>query len=297
MACKSLNFECYASLIWNLHFINEGVNYDMQRAVVVIPARFDSARFPGKPLAVLKGKPLIQRVYEQILSASLVNDILVATDDKRIFEAVVGFGGKAVMTSREHVCGTDRITEAAKDIDCDIIVNVQGDEPLIRPQMVDEVIMLMEDEKASIGTLAARIKRADEVMDPNVVKVVFNEKGYALYFSRFPIPYQAGLFFRVEGMLDADYFELDTGSIYYGRSFIEQYTLFKHIGIYAYRKSVLLDFSKLQQTRLEKIEKLEQLRALENGITIKVKETEFETIGVDTPDDLKKAEEWLNLYS
>lgn len=267
----------------------------MQRAVVVIPARFDSTRFPGKPLAVLKGKPLIQRVYEQILSASLVNDILVATDDKRIFEAVVGFGGKAVMTSREHVCGTDRITEAAKDIDCDIIVNVQGDEPLIRPQMVDEVIMLMEDEKASIGTLAARIKRADEVMDPNVVKVVFNEEGFALYFSRFPIPYQGGLFIP-QTTLDSEQYAIDTGNSYRG-SFIEQYTLFKHIGIYAYRKSVLLDFSKLPQTRLEKIEKLEQLRALENGISIKVKETEFETIGVDTPDDLKKAEEWLNLYS
>jgi 3-deoxy-manno-octulosonate cytidylyltransferase (CMP-KDO synthetase) len=193
---------------------------------------------------------------------------------------VKGFGGHAIMTSEAHQSGTDRIAEAVERLqdkgcgiqDKDIIVNVQGDEPLIHPKMVDDVIKLMDDERASIGTLVKRIEEEKEITDPNIVKVVFNDEGFALYFSRSPIPYHR----------DSD--EFRTLKLY-----------FKHIGIYAYRKDMLLKFAKMSPTRLEQTEKLEQLRALENGLKIKVKETEFETIGVDTPMDMERVERCLSI--
>ncbi len=247
----------------------------MRNAVAIIPARFNATRFPGKPLAKLKGKIIIQHVYEHVSDATLVDSVIVATDDKRIFDAVSAFGGKAVMTSTEHASGSDRIAEAAGNIECDFVVNVQGDEPFIRPEMVDEVVeLLMSDERVSISTLAKRITDTQEVVSPHVVKVVFDDEGFALYFSRSPIP-----FFR-DDWKDLDNIVLQSNDFF----------IFKHIGIYGYRKKALLDFTSMPQNKLEDIEKLEQLRALAAGMKIKVKETGFDTFGIDTVEDLKKAE-------
>jgi 3-deoxy-manno-octulosonate cytidylyltransferase (CMP-KDO synthetase) len=256
-------------------------------AIVIIPSRYASSRFPGKPLCLLSGKPMIQHVYERAKEARLVQDVFVATDNKLIYDTVEGFGGKAIMTSEARPSGTDRIAEAVVKLqgsgvkiqDADIIVNVQGDEPMIHPQMIDDVISLMDDERASIGTLAKRIEEKGEITDPNIVKVVFTAEGFALYFSRSPIPYHRD-----------EWKDLRQVTIHGSR-----FTVFKHIGIYAYRKDVLLSLSKLPSTRLEEVEKLEQLRALENGFRIKVRETEFETIGVDTPMDLERVERCLSI--
>jgi len=252
----------------------------VQKAVVIIPARYNSTRFPGKPLATLKGKTLIQNVYDQARSAHRIDSVIVATDDSRIFDAVKDFGGEVVMTSPDHACGTDRIAEVARDISCDIIVNVQGDEPFIRPEMIDDTVQLLqEDAAASISTLAVKIDSEDEIVNPNVVKVVTDDRGYALYFSRAPIPY-----FREEWK--------DLRSI---RLQPEKTVVFKHIGIYGYRKEVLLNFTAMEKKWLEDVEKLEQLRALAAGMKIKVKETVFNTFGIDTIDDLRKAEEWQSI--
>lgn len=257
-------------------------------AVIVIPARYDSTRFPGKPLALLKGKPVIQHVYENSKKAALADDIIVATDSETIFEKVLAFGGRAVMTDKNHVSGTDRVAEVAKSLDCDIIVNVQADEPLIKPEMIDDVIRLLSvksgrsdrsDVSADMGTLVRKIERAEEIIDPNIVKAVFDREGFAFYFSRAPIPYH-----RDEWR--------DLNSVQ--RSAVSG-QLYKHIGIYSYRRDVLLRLTEMEPTRLEEIEKLEQLRALENGFRIRVKETLSETIGVDTPQDLEKVEKWLSL--
>ncbi|MBI5188281.1 MAG: 3-deoxy-manno-octulosonate cytidylyltransferase [Nitrospirae bacterium] len=239
-------------------------------AIVIIPARYDSTRFPGKPLCLLKGKPVIQHVYENSKLACLADDVIVATDSETIFERVLSFGGKAVMTDKAHLSGTDRIAEVAASMDYDIIVNVQGDEPLIRPEMIDDVITLLDDKRASIGTLAKKVEDSKEITDQNVVKVVFDKDWFALYFSRAPIPFHARHASRV------------TRHCY------------KHIGIYSYRRDVLLTLAKMDPAPLEQIEKLEQLRALENGFRIKVKETFHETIGVDTPEDLERVERCLS---
>jgi 3-deoxy-manno-octulosonate cytidylyltransferase (CMP-KDO synthetase) len=249
-------------------------------AIVIIPARYDSARFPGKPLYPLKGKPVIQHVYENSRHARLADDVIVATDSETIFEQVLAFGGKAIMTDKKHPSGTDRIAEVAAAMDYDIIVNVQGDEPLIRPEMINDVITLLEDKSASMGTLVKRITEPAEIIDPNIVKVVFDAKGCALYFSRAPIP-----FYRDEWK------NLQTIS---SRSSETQITVYKHIGIYSYRRESLLALAAMAPAELEKKEKLEQLRALENGMKIRVKETSFETYGVDTPEDLERVEKWLN---
>ncbi len=271
----------------------------MLRAVAIIPARFASARLPGKPLASLKGKVLIQRVYEQASSAKLIDAVFVATDDKRIFDVVISFGGKAVMTSSGHASGTDRIAEAAKNIDCEIIVNVQGDEPFIRPEMVDDTVkLLIDDPRAAISTLAKKTTNIEEILSPNVVKVVMDNEGFAMYFSRSPIPY-----YRDEWQVqNTDYrtqntdfnlvFKVQTSDTRH-----QTFFCYKHIGIYGFRKEALLDFSLMGQGRLEMIEKLEQLRALASGMKIKVKETPYDTFGIDTVEDLRKAEEWLNLSS
>ncbi|MCL4455843.1 MAG: 3-deoxy-manno-octulosonate cytidylyltransferase [Nitrospirae bacterium] len=270
-------------------------------AIIIIPARYASTRFPGKPLCPLSGKPLILHVYERSKLAKSALEVFVATDNKLIYDAVEGFGGKAIMTSEGHQSGTDRIAEAVKILentgygiqDTDIIVNVQGDEPMIQPEMIDDVIEVMEDERASIGTLAKKIEKAEEITDPNIVKVVFNEKGFALYFSRSPIPYHRDLFSAEAqkcGSAEKKIFSFGLPDFQ-----TSELLMFKHIGIYAYRKNVLLRLSNLPSTRLEEIEKLEQLRALENGFKIKVKETGFETIGVDTPTDLERVEKCLNI--
>jgi 3-deoxy-manno-octulosonate cytidylyltransferase (CMP-KDO synthetase) len=252
----------------------------VQKAVVIIPARYNSSRFPGKPLATLKGKTLIQNVYDQASSASRIDSVIVATDDSRIFDTVKKFGGSVLMTSPDHACGTDRIAEVARDLECDIVVNVQGDEPFIRPEMIDDTVqLLLEDEAASISTLAVRIDNEDEIVDPNVVKVVTDDRGYALYFSRSPIPY-----FRDEWK--------DLQSITLQQ---EKTVLFKHIGVYGYRKESLLNFTAMEKKWLEEMEKLEQLRALAAGMKIKVKETAFNTFGIDTIEDLRKAEEWQSI--
>jgi len=247
-------------------------------AIILIPARYSSTRFPGKPLALLKGLPVIQHVYQNSMQSRLADDVVVATDSETIFEKVLSFGGKAVMTSGDHASGTDRIAEASRSMNYDIIVNVQGDEPLIQPEMIDDVISVLDDSRASIGTLAVRIKDRREIFDPNAVKVVFNPEGFALYFSRAPVPYHR------DEWKGSDHFTFH-GS---------QFTVFKHVGIYSYRHDVLTQLSELPPSRLELVEKLEQLRAIENGFPIKVKETVYETFGVDTPEDLERIKKCLN---
>jgi 3-deoxy-manno-octulosonate cytidylyltransferase (CMP-KDO synthetase) len=251
-------------------------------SVVIIPARFASTRFPGKPLCPLKGIPIIQHVYENSRRARRADEVIVATDSEPIRERVIAFGGKAVMTDRGHRTGTDRIAEVAASLDVDIVVNVQGDEPLIRPEMIDDVIDVLEDKRASMGTLIKKIEDHHEILDPNVVKVVFDREWFALYFSRSPIPFPRD----------------DWKSIFEIRnpqSAIRNF--YKHIGIYSYRREVLLSLAGLQQTELEKKEKLEQLRALEHGMKIKLKETFFNTCGVDTPEDLERVEKCLSISS
>jgi 3-deoxy-manno-octulosonate cytidylyltransferase (CMP-KDO synthetase) len=256
-------------------------------AIVVIPARYASTRFPGKPLALLKGMPLIQHVYQNSLNARLASEVIVATDSETIFETVMSFGGKAVITSPDHPSGTDRIAEVAAAMNCDIMVNVQGDEPLIRPEMIDAVISVLDDNRASLGTLAIPIRDSREIFDPNVVKVVFDREGFAWYFSRAPIPYHR----------DEWNDPLAQSRERRAKSDLVVRGCFKHVGIYSYRRDVLLKLSSLPPARLELIEKLEQLRAIENGFRIKVRETSFETIGVDTPQDLERVEQCLNSSS
>jgi len=248
-------------------------------SIVIIPARYNSTRFPGKPLYPLRGIPVIQHVYENAQRARLADDVIVATDSETIFERVLAFGGKVVMTDKKHPSGTDRIAEVAASINCDIIVNVQGDEPLVRPEMIDDVITILDDERASIGTLIKKIENPDEITDPNVVKVVFDKEGFALYFSRAPVPYYRDEWKHIANIR---------------HSAFNMQNCFKHVGIYGYKRNVLLALAGMEPTKLERIEKLEQLRALENGMKIKVKETLFETCGVDTPEDIERVEKCLN---
>lgn len=246
------------------------------KITAIIPARYASTRFPGKALADIGGKPMIQHVYERACKASLVSRVIVATDDTRIAEAINLIGGEAVMTSTSHETGTDRLAEVAGGLDTDIIVNVQGDEPLISPEMIDQAIEpFLNNPSLQMGTLKTRIKSLHDFLSPNVVKVVTGADGCALYFSRSPLP-----FFR------------DKWQDLKDESFINGKLLcFKHVGLYVYRRDFLLQYAAMPQTFLEISEKLEQLRAIENGIRIRVVETEFESIGVDTPDDLAKAQE------
>jgi len=260
-------------------------------AIVLIPARYASTRFPGKPLTLLRGKPVIQHVYENSLRSGLASAVIVATDSETIFETVLSFGGKAVMTSGSHRSGTDRIAEAASTLPHEIVVNVQGDEPLIRGEMIDEVIRLLEDGCASIGTLAKRIGSWQEVFDPNVVKVVFDGEGFAFYFSRAPIAYHRDLFASIAHSYGSPEATTARGG------FPSELRMFKHIGIYSYRREALMALSGMPPSPLERAESLEQLRALENKFRIKVRETSFETVGVDTPEDLERIEKCLNSSS
>ncbi|MBL7050418.1 MAG: 3-deoxy-manno-octulosonate cytidylyltransferase [Nitrospira sp.] len=253
----------------------------MPRAAAIIPARYASTRFPGKPLATLKGKIIIQHVYEHAVKSQLVDTVIVATDDRRIYDAVKGFGGNVVMTSSTHQSGTDRIAEAAAGLDVEVIVNVQGDEPFIRPEMIDDVIeLLYNDQEASISTLARKITDPEELRSPNVVKVVMDECGNALYFSRAPIPYYR------DDWQDLQHIDLEAA----------ENGILKHIGIYGYRREALIRFSEMKESVLERVEKLEQLRALSAGMRIKVKETGFDTFGIDTLEDLRKAEQCQSMF-
>jgi len=236
----------------------------------IIPARYASTRLPGKPLLLIHGKPMIQRVYEQAKKTGLINTVIVATDDIRIFDCVKSFGGEVMMTSLKHQTGTDRLNEVAKKIKCDIVVNIQGDEPYIDPKNIDLAIEpLITNKKLDVSTLAIKIKDPVDLKDVNKVKVVIDKNNYALYFSRNCIP-----------------FDMDQK---YAEDFkIGKNIFYKHIGLYVYRKSYLLKFAKMKTGYLEKMEKLEQLRILENGDKIKVILTKKDSVSVDSPEDLKK---------
>ena len=240
--------------------------------IAIIPARYASTRFPGKPLAMLGGKTVIQRVYEQV--TSVLGEAYVATDDERIFQAVEQFGGKAVMTRSDHKSGTDRIQEAATKIntDADVIINVQGDEPFIQSSQIDTLMHLFDEPDTQIGTLGKPFESMEAIENPNSPKIVTDNRGFALYFSRSVIPYIRGK-------------ERD--------SWFGEYPFLKHLGIYAYRREVLAEVTKLPMSSLEKAESLEQLRWLQNGYRIRVGLTDIETVGIDTPEDLTRAEEFL----
>ncbi len=250
------------------------------KVTVIIPARYASTRFEGKPLAMLLGKPMIQHVFERSLEANAVDRVIVATDDDRIFDAVKSFGGEAVMTSASHACGTDRLAEVAAGLDSDLIVNVQGDEPLIYPQMIESAVdALIDAPLASMSTLKYKITDVVDINSPSVVKVVVDRDDFALYFSRHAVPFNRdGV--NKDGVGGSDM------PVYY-----------KHVGLYVYWSDFLMKFAKMESTPLERAEKLEQLRALENGFRIKVVTTEYDTIGVDEPQDLIKAEEILKEIS
>ena len=240
--------------------------------MAIIPARYASTRFPGKPLAVLGGKTVIQRVYEQV--SSVLSEVYVATDDQRIYDCVEGFGGKAIMTREDHKSGTDRIEEAVEKIgtDADVIINVQGDEPFIQPSQVETLMHLFDAPETQIGTLGKLFESMEAVENPNSPKIVTDNRGFALYFSRSVIPY-------IRGIERNDWFG--------------QYPFLKHLGIYAYRREVLAEVTRLPQSSLEKAESLEQLRWLQNGYRIRVGLTDVETIGIDTHEDLQRAEQFL----
>jgi 3-deoxy-manno-octulosonate cytidylyltransferase (CMP-KDO synthetase) len=252
------------------------------KATAIIPARYNSTRFPGKPLALIHGKPVIQYVYENAKRAKEIARVIVATDNNKISDIVSSFGGEVRMTSPDLPSGSDRVAEVAKTIDSDIIVNVQGDEPLLSPDMIDLTVDLLKNSDADMGTLAKKIEDVKEIFNPNTVKVVFAKNGIALYFSRSPIPYYRDFFMN--------------GQNTHGLS-VSSLTMYKHIGIYSYRKAALLNLTKLPPSKLEQAEKLEQLRALENGYSIKIALTDRDTIGVDTPGDLERVGEWLNISS
>jgi len=247
------------------------------KTIAIIPARYGSTRFEGKPLVDILGKPMIQRVYEGVCESKLIDEVIVATDDERIFETVRGFGGKAQMTSPEHASGTDRVAEVARKLRAEIIVNVQGDEPLIKGSIIDQSIRpLLKKETIPMATLVTRIDEVKDWLNPHIVKVVLDQKDFALYFSRSPIPFPRDL--NVQKLLNSP-----PG----GQSLLPR-RIFKHIGVYVFRKKFLLQYAKMKPTPLEKIEKLEQLRALENGFPIKVTFVDYEPICVDNPEDIQK---------
>ena len=248
--------------------------------IAVIPARYASTRFPGKPLAVLGGKTVIQRVYEQ--AVSVLPEAYVATDDERIFKCVEDFGGRAVTNRTDHKSGTDRIEEAVEKIeergakseekDDLVVINIQGDEPFIQPSQIETLMHLFDDSETQIGTLGKRFDTIEAVRNPNSPKIVTDRRGFALYFSRSVIPFIRGV--------EAD-------------EWMPHYPFLKHLGVYAYRREVLAEVTRLPQSALEKAESLEQLRWLENGYRIRVGLTDVETVGIDTPEDLARAEAFL----
>jgi len=244
----------------------------------IIPARYGSTRFPGKPLALINGLPMIQHVCQRVAKATLVDRVIVATDDERIAAVVDDFGGEVMLTRDDHPTGTDRLAEVAETIEAELIVNVQGDEPLIDPRMVDQAIIpLVENRQIQMGTLASQIEQIGDFHNPNVVKVVKDQSGFALYFSRAPIPWPRDL--------DSEQLEKN----------LPQPSFLRHIGLYVYRRELLLDYPSWPKTPLERLENLEQLRALERGIRLYVAETEFSCHGVDTPEDLERVSQLMSV--
>ena len=243
--------------------------------LAIIPARYASTRFPAKPLAMLGGKPVIQRVYERV--SEVLDNVFVATDDDRIYQAVEAFGGRAIMTRTDHKSGTDRCFEAYQKagVDCDVVINIQGDEPFIHPSQIRSLMACFDDPDTQIATLVKPFAVADgltALQNPNSPKVVVSDDNRALYFSRSVIPYLRG----VEP-----------------QEWLSRHTFYKHIGLYAYRAETLREITQLPQSTLEKAESLEQLRWLDYGYVIRVGQTDVETIGIDTPEDLARAEEFL----
>lgn len=234
----------------------------------IIPARYASTRFPGKPLVEIAGKSMIRRVYEQSVKCPHLAGVLVATDDERIFNHVTDFGGKAVMTSSNHTSGTDRCAEVALQYpNHEVVINIQGDEPYIDPEQISNLALCFDDPDTQIATLVKKITSSEELFNTNSPKVILNKHSEAIYFSRSPLPH-------IRGKQPEDW--------------LNHFTYFKHIGIYGYRADVLQQITRLSVSSLEKAESLEQLRWIENGYRVKVAETELETIAIDTPEDLKK---------
>jgi 3-deoxy-manno-octulosonate cytidylyltransferase (CMP-KDO synthetase) len=231
------------------------------KVVAVIPARFGSTRFPGKPLVRIADKPMIQHVYERVKEANLVDKVIVATDHNEIYDVVCSFGGTAFMTKKEHESGSDRMAEVAQIVDGDLFLNVQGDEPLINHEIIDMVVAEAKEYKDSVVTAKTKIINQDDLQNPNVVKVVTDNEKNALYFSRSIIPYNRSN---------------------------EKVDYYKHLGIYCFPKNILKQFVTLPKSKLEKIEMLEQLRLLENGFNLRLVTTDYNAIGVDTPEDVEK---------
>ncbi len=242
------------------------------RVVAGIPARYGSTRFPGKPLALLAGKPLIEHVYRRVASVAEISQVIVATDDARIVASVKAFGGEARLTSPSHRSGTDRLAEVFAAVECDVVVNVQGDEPLIHPEAIHQALEpFLSDAQPQVSTLKTRIRELETLMSPHVVKVVTGPDGYARSFSRAPDP-PVGPGMAVD---------------------LERVAYYKHLGLYAYRRALLLEFARWPASPREQSEKLEQLRMLDHGVRVKVVETPHDSIGVDTSDDLARAEAML----
>lgn len=239
------------------------------KIIGIIPARFASTRFEGKPLVEIDGKSMIQRTYEQAAKCTELTAIWVATDDERIFNHIKNFGGNVIMTADTHPSGTDRIAEALRIVatDVDAVINIQGDEPFIQPAQIEKVAAMLRQPHTQIATLAKQLNRNEDILNPNIVKVVFDANGKALYFSRSPIPYMRGVDPSV---------------------WVTHTNFYKHIGLYGYQKSILFEITKLSPSRLELAESLEQLRWLEAGFSIQIGITDLETIGIDTPEDLQK---------
>ncbi len=242
------------------------------RFVGIIPARYDSTRFPGKPLADIGGKPMIQRVYERASEA--IRQVIVATDDKRIFDAVKDFDGEVVMTANHHQSGTDRCAEAYQSFirssHADVVMNIQGDEPFVKKDQFHLLMKCFTDPEVNIATLVRKIETHNDLFDENKPKVILDEKDDAVYFSRMPIPFVRGV---------------------PREKWVDTHTFYNHVGIYAYKTEILLKLSRLSQSDLEKAESLEQLRWIENGYKIRAAITPFESFGIDTPDDIIKAKE------
>lgn len=248
----------------------------MKKIIGIIPARFASTRFPGKPLVNIAGKTMIERVYSQAKKSGSLSDVIVATDDSRIVNAVENFGGKVCLTSPHHPSGTDRCAEVFSQMNliCDAVINIQGDEPFINPAQIDLLCTCFDDPKTDLATLIKKIESSEVLFNPNSPKVIIDQDQFAIYFSRFPIPFIRG----IEEPL-----------------WLTRHTFFQHIGIYGYRASILKDITQLPPSVLEKAESLEQLRWLENGYKIKTAITPFDTKAIDTPEDLVKVIATLNL--
>ena len=234
--------------------------------VAAIPARYAATRFPGKLMQMLGNKTIIRHVYDNTVSTGLFNDVFVVTDSDIIYKEIKDGGGKVIMSKKEHESGSDRIAEAIAEMNIDVIINVQGDEPFIKKEPLEKLVRLFNDDNIQVASLMRKISK-EEALNPNNVKVVTDKLGYALYFSRSIVPYQR------DGKTNAEYF--------------------LHVGVYAYKKDALINFTKLPQSSLEKIEKLEQLRYLENDIKIKMAETDYNNIAIDTPEDLERAKSSL----